>query len=235
AEFIHYGLMQIKEAKLSKSSARRAIQRGLYTGWDDPRTWSLQSLKKRGFRPEAIRKFIVDLGLSQADITIPAEVLYAENRKIVDIEANRYFSVLEPTAIFVDADIKEVEVPLHPEEASRGTRRIPVDPRKIYVEQADFNKFRNQRVRLLNLFTVTLDVQSKFLTKEVEADVPKIHWVSEPNLKGRIVMPDGAIKTFLGEPSIREVKVDEVIQMPRIGFSRCDKSGDEPLFYFAHK
>ncbi|MEM2921710.1 MAG: glutamate--tRNA ligase [Candidatus Bathyarchaeia archaeon] len=235
AEFIHYGLMQIKEAKLSKSSARRAIQRGLYTGWDDPRTWSLQSLKKRGFRPEAIRKFIVDLGLSQADITIPAEVLYAENRKIVDIEANRYFSVLEPTLISVDADVKEVEVPLHPEEPGRGMRKIPVDPRKIYVEQADFNKFRNQRVRLLNLFTVTLDVQSKFLTKEVEADVPKIHWVSEPNLKGRIVMPDGAIKTFLGEPSIREVKVDEVIQMPRIGFSRCDKSGDEPLFYFAHK
>ncbi len=235
AEFIHYGLMQIKEAKLSKSSARRAIQRGVYTGWDDPRTWSLQSLRKRGFRPEAIRKFILDMGLSQADVTVPAEMLYAENRKIVDIEANRYFAVLQPVTVSVNADVREVEVPLHPEVPSRGMRRIPVNPRKIYVDLEDFRKFKGTRVRLLNLFTVILDDESRLLTRDVEADVPKIHWVSEPNLKAKLVMPDGGIRGVLGEPSLIDVRVDDVIQMPRIGFCRCDRSGEEPCFYFAHR
>jgi len=235
AEFMHYGLMQIKEAKLSKTSSRKAIERGTYTGWDDPRTWSLQSLRKRGFRPEAIRKFIIDMGLSLADVTVPAEMLYSENRKMIDIDANRYFAVLQPVRISVDSDAKEVEVPLHPEVPSRGMRRIPVDSQRIYVDSEDFEKFKGLRVRLLNLFTVELNKVSKLLSREVEADVPKIHWVSEPNLKARMVMPDGSITDVLLEPAMRNVKADEMIQMPRIGFCRCDQTGDETRLYYAHK
>src|SRR3989304_413678 len=52
-EFIHYGMLSIKEAKLSKTGTRIAIEKGEYSGWDDPRTWSLQSLRKRGIRPDA--------------------------------------------------------------------------------------------------------------------------------------------------------------------------------------
>ncbi|MFQ6119587.1 MAG: glutamate--tRNA ligase, partial [Methanosarcinales archaeon] len=70
-EFIHYGLLNIKELKLSKTEMRKAIERGEYSGWDDSRTWSLQSLRKRGIQPEAIRKFILGMGLSLADVTVP--------------------------------------------------------------------------------------------------------------------------------------------------------------------
>ncbi len=235
AEFLHYGLMQIKEAKLSKSSARKAIQRGAYTGWDDPRTWSLQSLQKRGFRPEAIRKFIIDMGLSLADVTVPAEMLYAENRKMIDLESNRYFAVLQPVVISVNADVREVEVALHPEASSRGIRKIPVDCKKIYVDSEDYEKFVGKRVRLLNLFTVKLGKEAQLLSREVEADVPKIHWVSEPNLRAKMVMPDGMVRDVLAEPAMENVKVDEVIQMPRIGFCRCDPDNGEFRFFFAHK
>jgi len=61
----------------------------------------LQSLRKRGIQPEAIRRFILGMGLSLADVTVPTEILYAENRKIIDSKANRYFAVLDPVEISV--------------------------------------------------------------------------------------------------------------------------------------
>ncbi|MHA1209941.1 MAG: glutamate--tRNA ligase [Candidatus Freyarchaeota archaeon] len=50
-EFIHYGIISFKGLKLSKSKAREMIEKGVYLGWDDPRTWSLQSLRRRGIKP----------------------------------------------------------------------------------------------------------------------------------------------------------------------------------------
>lgn len=46
--FIHYGMLRIKETKLSKSKSKEEVLSGAFSGWDDPRTWSLQSLKKKG-------------------------------------------------------------------------------------------------------------------------------------------------------------------------------------------
>src|SRR3989344_693793 len=54
-ELIHTGLLNIEGVKLSKSKSKNEVKSGKYLGWDDPRTWSLQSLKRRGFKPEAIR------------------------------------------------------------------------------------------------------------------------------------------------------------------------------------
>jgi glutamyl-tRNA synthetase len=83
-EFIHTGLLQFEGVKLSKSKGQKEIREGRYTGWDDPRTWSLQSLEKRGIQPEAIRKFIIGLGINQNEITVPIDILYAENRKLLN-------------------------------------------------------------------------------------------------------------------------------------------------------
>ena len=74
-EFIHTGILQFEGIKLSKSKAQKEVASGKYFGWDDPRTWSIQSLRRRGFQPEAIRNFILQFGLTQTEIKIPLEVL----------------------------------------------------------------------------------------------------------------------------------------------------------------
>ncbi|MGQ0534633.1 MAG: glutamate--tRNA ligase, partial [Methanobacteriota archaeon] len=99
AHFGHFGMLRIAEMKLSKSKSLKEVRSGEFEGWHDPRTWSLQSLEKRGIRPEAVRDFILSFGLSQSDIEVPAENLYTENRKLVDREANRYFFVADPVAV----------------------------------------------------------------------------------------------------------------------------------------
>jgi glutamyl-tRNA synthetase len=234
-EFMHCGMLGVKEAKLSKSQARKAIEKGEFTGWNDPRTWGLQSLRKRGIKPEAIRKFILNMGLSLADVELPAEILYAENRKIIDPEANRYFAVLDPVKISIEnaPKIKEVGAPLHPDFSKRGQRKIPVNLKKIYIEKDDFERYKDKEVGLMNLFSVKLNEKSKFESKKIDLEKPKIQWVSEPNVKIKIFMSDGSVKNALVEPEIKEVKVNGLLQLMRIGFCRVEKAGK--ILYFAHK
>jgi glutamyl-tRNA synthetase len=240
AEFVHYGLLNIKDVKLSKTKSRIAIEEGNYSGWEDPRTWSMQSLRKRGIMPEAIRKFIVSLGVSLADIVIPKEILYAENRKIIDAKANRYFALLDPIKLSVKnaPKIKGVKAPLHPDFPKRGKRKITVNSSKIYVDRTDFEKLYGQNVGLINLYTIKMERsrgKADFFSKEIRMEDRKIQWVSEPNAKIKVIMPDGSAHKGIAEPDIKKVKMGDVIQLVRLGFCHVDKKGKETVLYFAHK
>jgi len=235
-EFIHYGMLNIEEAKLSKTESRKAIEIGKYSGWDDPRTWSLQSMRRRGIQPEAIRKFIIGMGLSLADVTVPAEILYAENRKMIDSESNRYFAVLNPVEISIKnfPKMEEVKVPLHPDFPKRGFRKINASE-KIYVEAGDFEKFKNKEVGLINLFSVKLKREAEVTSKKVKMEIQKIQWVPEENVKIKLIMPDGTSKEGMAESSIKGLKVNQLIQLVRIGFCRVDKADKDIALYYAHK
>lgn len=234
--FIHHGMLNVKEAKLSKTAARKAIEAGTYSGWEDPRTWSLQSLRKRGIRPEAIRKFIIGMGLSEADVSVPAEILYAENRKVIDHEANRYFAVLDPVKISVaEAEKRDVKINLHPDFPERGQRKISVEPKKIFVEKNDLKNLQGKEVGLMYLFSVNLGKKSKYLGDEIRFEAPKIHWVSEPSVKIKIIMPDGSESGALAEPEVKRLKKNQIVQFPRVGFCRVEKVDKDIVLYYAHK
>jgi len=235
--FIHYGLLRLKGIKLSKTFARKAIERGEYTGWDDPRTWSLQALRRRGIQPEAIRKFILKMRLSLADVTVPAEILYAENRKIIDPISNRYLCVLNPVMIKIKntPPIDKVKMNLHPDFPERGIKETPVDINRIYIEAEDLKKLKGRKVGLINLSTVKLGSEAEFISREISYELPKIHWVSEPHIKIKIMMPDGETKEAIAEPAVGDLKPDTLIQFYRIGFCRVDRVDGETVLYFAHK
>ncbi|MEM2985288.1 MAG: glutamate--tRNA ligase [Candidatus Jordarchaeaceae archaeon] len=139
-EFVHYGIITFKGLKLSKSKARKLIENGVYLGWSDPRTWSLQSLRRRGIRPEAIRRAMIDLGLSMIDIEYSPEILYAVNRKMVDPSAHRYFFVESPTELTVkkvpNGEL-EAKPLLHPDFPEKGTRKIPVSVKNGTIKVLD--------------------------------------------------------------------------------------------------
>jgi glutamyl-tRNA synthetase len=236
-EFIHYGMLRIEGATLSKSETRKMIEKGIISGWDDPRTWSLQSLRKRGFQPEAIRRFIIKMGLSEADVTVPLEILYAENRKLIDPIANRYMAVLSPVCVSIEnaPHVSFAEIKMHPDFPERGTRKIPVNTQRIFLEKEDVEKFRGKEVGLINLFSVKIDEKIEFARSEISYDIPKIHWVSEPNVEIKMIMPNGEVKIVLAEPSVKELKEGEIIQFYRIGFCRVDRIGKDKVLYFTHK
>ena len=234
--FVHFGILRFKDLELSKSRYRREIEAGRLTGIDDPRTWSLQSLRRRGIRPAALRDFVLSFGLSQADIEVAAETLYAENRKLIDKDANRYFFVPEPVTVEVEGlpAVESVKVPLHPDFPGRGVRVVPVGP-KLHVAREDFERFRGQEVRLKDFCNVVLDHRARFLSLE-NRDIPKVQWVGHGGLQTKLVMPTGFESHGLAEPTVSSLHVDDVIQFERIGFVRIDHvSRAEVRAFFAHR
>lgn len=223
-QVIHTGLFSVEGVKISKSKSQAEVRSGSYTGWDDPRTWSLQSLRKRGILPEAIRKFTLASRMSQSEVTVPVESLYSENRKLLDPTTNRYFAVFEP--VFISLPInKTVEIPLHPEK--KETRKITVDG-GVYISKSDFDKFKGQEIRLMDLANVKLDEKPTLITDENKS-VQKIQWVPKDCFEITIVMPDGTTRKANAEKEVSKLKTGDIIQFVRLGFCRLDKE-----FHFAH-
>jgi glutamyl-tRNA synthetase len=241
SEFVHHGMLIMEGVKISKTESRKKIAAGELSGWDDPRTWSMQSLEKRGIHPGAVRKFILDLGMSLADVAMPLEIFYAENRKIIDAEANRYFAVFDPFEISIKSKTKiklkneSAKAKLHPDFPKRGYREIPVNLEKIFVNADDFKRFHGKEIGLMNLFDVKLKKDAEFVGSEVKMDVQKIHWVSEPSVPIKLIMPDGSVKLGIGEPDIAKVRNGAIIQLVRVGFARVGKINKDIVLYYAHK
>lgn len=231
-EFVHYGILRLNEMKLSKSRMRADIEEGKLTGIDDPRTWTLQSLRKRGITPEAVRNFILGFGLSLTDIEVPAENLYAENRKQIDGTANRYFFVPDPVEVNVkDLPKKELKLNLHPDHKDRGERTLNIE-HHVYVAKEDFENLKGKEVRLKDFCNIILEEKTEVTSVE-NKDIPRIQWVSE-HVPVRVLMPDGSIVNGYGEEALAKLKEDEVIQFERFGFARKEV-GDDCIFVFSHK
>jgi glutamyl-tRNA synthetase len=234
--FEHFGLLRIAGVKISKSKSNREVATGVYSGWDDPRTWSLQSLRARGFKPEAIRNFMLSLGMSLADIEIPVESIYAENRRMIEPEALRYFFVPNPVHVKIEGlpEIGEVKSYLHPDRPELGVRKIRVSP-DIFISSADFEKFKGSEVRLKDFCNVKLDENARFIDKE-NREIKRIQWVpAEEFVRCSIVMPDGEIVKGVAESNVRSAELNKPLQFERFGFVNPRAYGEEMLFYFTHE
>ncbi|MEK6841393.1 MAG: glutamate--tRNA ligase family protein, partial [Nanoarchaeota archaeon] len=232
-EIIHSGLLQILGVRLSKSKSRKEVLSGKYFGWDDPRTFSLQSLKRRGFRPEAIRKFCLSFGLTQTEITVPIETLYTENKKLIDKTSRRYFAIFNHKKIKIENAPKlKVKAPLHPE-YNYGFRTFNTGD-EFYIQD---KLERNKNYRFMHLFNFK---SNKFISQELDKslDAKLIHWlpVSKDLVNVEVLMNNGEIIKGLGEDSLKKVKVNQVVQFERNFFARLDKKSKNKLvFWFTHK
>ncbi len=215
---------------------REKIASGGLLGWDDPRLTTLMALKRRGFQPEGIREFLIATGVSKTESTITWDKFESFNRRVIEPIANRYFTVFDPVEISVENSPKvtEVKEPLHPDHPERGSRIIPVNTNKIYISKEDFEKLKGKKVRLIGLFNIILDKNSKYVDNEIVQEMPKIQWVSEKSIPVSIVMDDGTVKKGIAEPDVSRLNVNDIIQFVRFAFCRLDDK-KEMKFYFTHK
>jgi len=232
-EIIHTGLLQLLGIKLSKSKSREEVVSGKYFGWDDPRTFSLQSLKRRGILPEAIRKFVLSFGLNQNEITVPIETLYIENKKLIDKTSRRYFLVINLKKITIkDAPKLKVKAPLHPEH-NYGNRIFETNT-EFYIQD---DLIKNKTYRFMHLFNFK---NNKFISKDYDKELNAImlHWlpVSKNLIKVKVLMEDGKYINGLGEKDLSKVRINGVVQFERNFFARLDKkSKNELVFWYTHK
>ncbi|MFB2623562.1 glutamate--tRNA ligase [Methanothermobacter marburgensis] len=237
--FIHYGRLKMDDVALSTSGAREGIVEGKYSGWDDPRLGTIRAIARRGIRPEAIRKLMVEIGVKIADSTMSWKKIYGLNRNILEEEARRYFFAADP----VKFEIKglpgpiRVERPLHPDKPELGNRILELNG-DVYLPRGDL---REGPLRLIDAVNVIysdgeLRYHSEGIEEARELQAAMIHWVpAESALKAVVVMPDASEIEGVIEGDASELEVDDVVQLERFGFARVDSSGERLVFYYAHK
>lgn len=98
---INFGMIYLPGEKLHTRDIKEGIKEGKYSGWDDIKLFTLRSLFRRGFQPEAFFSFAEQTGLSKTDIVIGIENLEGHNKKIIDKMANRYMVVIDPIKLSV--------------------------------------------------------------------------------------------------------------------------------------
>ncbi|MFX0082055.1 MAG: glutamate--tRNA ligase [Candidatus Hodarchaeota archaeon] len=252
AQLLYYGRLNFANLKLSKTDARNNIQKGIYQGWDDPRTWSLQSLKKRGIKPEALRETLLNLGMSQTGINFSVNWLYSINQDLIDEISDRYFFVEDPISVVVK-DVPSGEYIakplLHPSNPQRGIRKIRCDLKnkqlKLFISSSDSEKLnKDQIIRLkdlINIQILSIDlnkklIQTSFHSKELNRQYSIIQWLpKDENIKVSIVRPDGSISNGLGEINLLKIPMNKTIQFERFGFVNPIELKENCLFcYFSH-
>lgn len=240
-EFIHYGRLKMEDIALSTSKALEGIENGTYSGWDDPRLGTLRAVARRGIDPRTIYNLITEIGVKMADSAISWKKIYGLNRNLLEPIANRYFFVEDPELIeikdYADGDVV-IERPLHADHLDRGNRLLPFNG-SAYLAKSDID---DGIFRLMDAVNVEIDgdeitYNSTSFEEARDLKARIIQWVPvDENVKVTIIMDDASLKKGLGEASLSDLKVGDIVQFERVGFARLDEiKDDELVFYYAHK
>lgn len=230
---------------MSKRRLRQLVEEGHVSGWDDPRLPTLSGLRRRGFTPNSIRAFWTEMGISKSESIISMGVLENAVRNDLNVKAPRTMAVLDPLKIvltnFPEGETEWLEAPVHPQNESMGTRKVPVT-REIWIERSDFMEepprkfFRlkpDGEVRLRNAFII----KCTDLVKNEEGEVVELHCEFDPEsrsgLPGASRKVKGTIHWVSVEHGVRaEVRLcDRLFTVPN---PLADKSRDFLEFLNPH-
>jgi len=235
----HYGRMSIEGVVLSTSQMRAGIREGTYTGWDDIRLGTLRAIARRGIKPEAVKKAMLDIGIGETDISFSWDNLYARNRDLVDRIANRYFFVSDPVRLVVKGAASKVSHPLlHPSNPGRGTRTLhfeqTVDVPRVELTGTSF-------LRLKDLFNIRIagpneaEHAGDSLNEARAQRAPIIQWLPAGEQLPCILHTQEGDLSGVCEPAVAG-ELENVVQFERVGFARIDRSSDGRIeAYFAHR
>ncbi len=231
-ETLYWGRVKVHEfGGFSTSQMKIDIENGDFEGWDDPRLPTLRALRRRGYDAGAIRKFWIDLGLTQKDISVPMSTLNNLNSKAVDVEAPRLSFVRDPRTILLDIsgiEMDKVTLPIHPEHPDKGVREWPLgdSPLKVKITSEDFTSREGRRLK--DFATIGINHQKTKHGWEGEIsrieridDTPIIHWLPSNMAQPAVLLleEEGELVAAEGLLEINDYPDGTVVQLERMGFA----------------
>ncbi len=161
-----FARMNMTYLVMSKRKLLQLVKENLVSGWDDPRMPTLSGIRRRGYRPEAIKLFAKRIGVAKAESVIEYDILENCVREDLDQVAHRAMAVLDPIKVVIEnyPEGKEevIESSIHPKNAEFGKRQLFFS-REVYIESSDFMEnptadfFRlgpGREVRLRNAYVI---------------------------------------------------------------------------------
>ncbi len=195
---IEFDRLNVSNTLLSKRKLLLLVQKGLVSGWDDPRMPTLSGLRRRGYTPEALRTFCANVGVSKTNGVIELGLLEHFLREDLNKRALRAMAVLDPLKVVITnypADLTEyMEAVNNPADESAGTRTVPFS-QVIYIENDDFREVPPKKYYRLSPATEVRLRYAYFITcqaviKNEAGEIVEIHCTYDPASHGGN-SPDG--------------------------------------------
>ena len=195
---IEFAKLYLTNVVTGKRYIKKLVEDGVVDGWDDPRLVSIAALRRRGFTPESIKKFVDLCGVSKANSSVDYAMLEYCIREDLKLKKARTMAVLNPVKLVIDNypedQIEMLEVQNNLENPELGSRQVPFG-RELYIEREDFMEepvrkyfrmFPGNEVRLMNAYFVTCTG----CEKDENGNTTVIHGTYDPESKGGN-SPDG--------------------------------------------
>lgn len=254
-EFKTFGRYNIQGCPTKGRVIRELVDNNIVTGWDDIRLITLVGLKKRGIHPRTPRILIEEAGTTPKNTNIAWTTFEKKSRELLEPTAKRLFYVENPVKLLVkDHGIEVVSLDFHPDRPEYGKRSIKLSD-EFFVEIKDTAALKVGDVfRLKDLFNVkVLEIDADFIGgefagEEIIAGTRKIHWVSDDNIPGKLLVP-GILEKAKGkinedslseihglfEKSILKISSDEVVQLERVGYAKLKATDEIVTGHIVHK
>lgn len=167
---------------MSKRKLLQLVENGIVNGWDDPRMPTISGLRRRGYTPNAIKKFIETVGVAKRENVIDVSLLEFCIREDLNKTADRVMAVLDPVKITITNypkdKVEQLKAENNPEVENPVFREVPFSG-ELFIEREDFkedasgNFFRltlGKEVRLKNAYII----KANDLVKNSEGRITEI-------------------------------------------------------------
>ncbi|MEM0952518.1 MAG: glutamine--tRNA ligase/YqeY domain fusion protein [Pseudomonadota bacterium] len=164
-----FGSLNVAYTITSKRKLKQLVDEGYVSGWDDPRMPTLSGMRRRGYRPQAIRNFCDTAGTNRSEGIVDVAMLEHAIRDDLNQNAPRAMCVLDPLQLvlsnYPENGEEMLTAPSHPAREELGHRELPFS-REIYIDRDDFREEANKkykrlvlgkRVRLRNAYVIEAD------------------------------------------------------------------------------
>ena len=189
---IEFARLNVSYTVLSKRRLIELVEKKYVSGWDDPRMPTVAGMRRRGYTPEAIRKFAAVIGVAKNDNLVDIALLEHCVREDLNERAPRAMAVLRPLRVVIDNypenQVEEFECPNHPQNPEMGTRKVPFS-RVLYIEHDDFledppKKYHRlgpgREVRLRNAYVIRYENMVK---NEQTGQIEELHCIYDPETR----------------------------------------------------
>ncbi len=195
---IEFAKLYLTNVVTGKRYIKRLVEEKIVDGWDDPRLVSIAALRRRGFTPESIQKFVELCGVSKSNSSVDYAMLEYCIREDLKLKKSRVMAVLDPIKVIIDnypeGQTEELTVVNNMENEELGTHTVSFG-RELYIDREDFMEepprkyfrmFPGNEVRLMQAYFVTCNS----FVKDENGKVTEIHCTYDPASKGGN-SPDG--------------------------------------------
>ncbi len=126
---------------MSKRKLLELVQKGLVSGWDDPRMPTLCGVRRRGYTANALKMFCDKIGVSKRDQLMDIQLLEWCVRQDLNERSNRYMVVQDPIKLTItnwpEGKVEWFDCPLNPADPEGAKRKVPFTG-DLLIERADF-------------------------------------------------------------------------------------------------